>query len=111
MQNYSNENKAVITATGNKCGISWRGPVIAFCGRLSGQNIRRVRDMDMRTYADLVDWLTDYYDELEGAERRVGPKVDCVKVSCNGDVRFGAERLQAVKVPRSNPIFYLGGSE
>ncbi|KAM0724187.1 hypothetical protein Q7P37_000069 [Cladosporium fusiforme] len=105
----------VYTATADLCELSWRGPIFAYCGRLHGGDyeeleVTSVHDMDMRTYADLVAFLIDYHNDTKEHALRKGPKVMGVKVSCDGDRRFGAPQFQDVRVPRSHPIFYGNGS-
>jgi hypothetical protein len=88
---------------------NFHGPVFAFCGRLLGRSewdneIVQAHDMDMRTYADLMTFLT-YYCNTERFAALKGPKVLCVKVASEGDFRQGARPYEVVDVPRTHPIF------
>jgi hypothetical protein len=110
---YPGPNKAVVTATDqlSLSGFGFPGPVFAYCGRLGDSwsdaetehESVTSDDMDMRTYAHLVAYLTYYWNE--GFEILQGPKVACVKVACNGDRKNGVPSHQIVHVPRSHPLF------
>jgi hypothetical protein len=108
---YPGQNKAVITATDKLSKFDFKGPLFAFCGRLGGSledseykyDVVQAYDMDMLTYAKLVAYLTYYYND--GFDLLKGPKVPCVKVACDGDREKGMPSHQAVRVPRSHPVF------
>lgn len=92
--------------------FNFHGPVFAFCGRLGSflgdpeykYEIVQAHDMDMRTYADLMAYLT-YYCTSGGFASLKGPKVSCVKVACEGERKAGVLSHQTVRVPRTHPIF------
>lgn len=113
---YPLPNQAVYTACGGlrpkfSYEFNFHGPIFAFCGRL-GKFLRdpeyehelvQAHDMDMRTYAHLVAYLTYYYNK--GFASLKGPKVPCVKVACEGERKSGTPSHQTVRVPRTHPIF------
>ena len=79
LKNYSDPNKAVITATQGHSQVLWRGPLFAYCGLVYNRGeckgeIRAVDDVDMRTYADLVAYLIDYCNKTPEHKLRKGPR-------------------------------------
>lgn len=69
-------------------------------------DIVTIRDMDMQAYSHTVSFFMNYYNETAMHALRKGPKVECVKVACDGDRRvLDAPNYEAVQVPRSHPIF------
>lgn len=108
MRKYSEENKSIIYATGGKRGLVWSGPVFAIAGtRYSNSpEMARVKDMDMRTFSDLVAYLIDYFNETLENEARKKPKVTAVKANCIGEQRLNnVPPFVNVNVPASHPMF------
>jgi hypothetical protein len=111
---YPAINETVNNAAGGlipkEAEYNFHGPVFAFCGRLLGDSdfyneIVQAHDMNMRTYADLMTFLT-YYCNTERFASMKGPKVNCVKVASLGDFQERiAPPYQVVSVPRTHPIF------
>ena len=114
MKNYHTTNKAVVAATNKKLGFEWRGPIYAFCCTLRGGNfaaldMTRVRDMDMRTYSDLVAYLTDYYNDKPEHKARKGGKVMAVRINCDGEREdLQLPHYQVIGLPRTHPMFHPG---
>jgi hypothetical protein len=113
---YPLPNQAVYTACGGlrpkfSYDFNFHGPIFAFCDRLGAflgdpeyqHELVQAHDMDMRTYAHLIAYLTYYYND--GFASLKGPKVTCVKVACKGERNNGVPSHQAVRVPRTHPIF------
>ena len=121
---YSMPNEIVHNAAGGLIPktadvYNFHGPVFAFCGRRGSflkdpayyYEIVQAHDMDMRTYADLMTYIT-YYCNRERFASLKGPRVACVKVASEGDFQSGnfghyslVHPYQDVAVPRTHPIF------
>ena len=116
---YPRPNETVNNASGGLIpkiadDYNFHGPVFAFCGRrgdfLEEEDpdyyfeIVQAHDMDMRSYADLMAYLTYYCNTKQFASLK-GPKVPCVKVASQGDKQHGTPPYQVVNVPRTHPIF------
>lgn len=124
LAHYSDTNMAIVNATRGMSKYEWRGPLFAFCGHFSlpgekgpvyGQECHRLDlpelyDMDMRSYAHLVAYLSDYSTKGAEGARYKGAKDDCVKVACKGDRLNGHPSHQVVCVPRTHPIFTGSGT-
>lgn len=100
---YSDDNAAVLATTNRRSTHSWRGPMLAYCGKLRGQEIVEVADMDMNTLSDLVALLIDYNNDSQAHKHRKGPKVQGVRAHCRGELSNGLSKT--VMVPRMHPVF------
>ena len=107
--NYESRNQAVLAATQGMDDMGWRGPVVACCGTLGGGDhgfdIASLHDMDMEAYSHLVGFLIGYRNKTPQRVARLGSKVNCVKVACEGDRDNDMPAHQIVRVPRSHPVF------
>ncbi|SMR61258.1 unnamed protein product [Zymoseptoria tritici ST99CH_3D1] len=105
--NYDHENAAIHSATNGKCHIKWKGPMFAYGGeRNESENMEKIVDMDMNSYADIVAWLINYRNDSAAHRFRKGPKVKGVRMRCDGG--SAAERMEFAMVPRMHPIFDNG---
>jgi hypothetical protein len=75
-----------------------------------GFDMISLQDMDMEAYSHLVGFLISYRNETTQHAARLGSKVKCVKVSCEGDRNSGMPAHQVVRVPCSHPIFVGEGT-
>lgn len=108
LQNYQKENLAVAAATKGFSRISWRGPILAYCGLVdpvsAKQDIVNVTDMCMMEYSHVIAYFIRTYRSTDADAALKGPKIEAVKVMCNGAIDAGkGPRFQAVKYPRSHP--------
>lgn len=112
--NYEERNQAAFAATQSMDDMEWRGPIIAFCGTLGGGDhgldFDSLHDMDMESYSHLVGFLIGYRNKTTQHAARVGPKVECVKIACEGDRNNDMPSRQIVRVPRSHPVFVGQGT-
>ena len=106
---YTEENKAITKATGGRLFWKWRGPVFAECGLNHGpdKDITQIRDMDMRSFADLVAFFMDYANHsTENRTRKRKQKVLAVRSNCVGEQRLsGVPPFVQVEVPAFHPVF------
>lgn len=73
------------------------GPILAYCGKVGGE----VEDMDMSSYTHMYQYLIYARRDLFERVRVVGPKVQAVKVLCDGELqKDGGQRLQTFTAPR-----------
>ncbi|KAK5729027.1 hypothetical protein LTR15_002168 [Elasticomyces elasticus] len=104
-------NSSVVKAmsdSSRKTGL--RGPILAFCGVQSiaaadgTNNTNSLRDMGMEAYSHIMAYLICSSESDAGSVAIRGPKVQAIKVLCNGALK-GAEkaRFQAVALPRMHP--------
>ncbi|KAI6795955.1 hypothetical protein KC363_g8039 [Hortaea werneckii] len=108
-------NEAIANATDHRATYPWRGPIVAFCGRPDtgpDADIVEVYDMDMEAYSHVIAHLIDYENETSAYLSSVGPKIQAVKVLCDGELKMGmGERFRSVKVPRCHPMVRTPDSE
>jgi hypothetical protein len=113
---YSACNPAMLAATNGKIGNVWRGPMLAYCGKLNdGEGTSETRDMDLNTYSDLVAILIDHNGQGEfhsdgvRANFRKGSKFQGVWTNCAGEREVkGAPYAARTEIPRMHPIFEQG---
>ena len=108
-------NEAIANATDHRATYPWRGPIVAFCGRPDtgpDADIVEVYDMDMEAYSHVIAHLIDYENNSTAYLSSVGPKVQGVKVLCDGELRMDmGERFRSVQVPRCHPMVRTSDSE
>ncbi|KAI7462809.1 hypothetical protein KC357_g8393 [Hortaea werneckii] len=108
-------NEAIANATDHRATYPWRGPIVAFCGRPDtgpDADIVEVYDMDMEAYSHVIAHLIDYENDTSAYLSSVGPKVQAVKVLCDGELKMGmGERFRSIKVPRCHPMVRTPDSE
>lgn len=65
MCSADSHDQAIDAATKNKTGSEWRGPLVALCGRVNElYDIVEVKDMDMKDYSALVEFLRRHGGDL-----------------------------------------------
>ncbi|RMZ10690.1 hypothetical protein D0862_03157 [Hortaea werneckii] len=108
-------NEAIANATDHRATYPWRGPIVAFCGRPDTgpeADIVEVYDMDMEAYSHVIAHLIDYENNCTAYLSSVGPKVQGVKVLCDGELRMDmGERFRSAEVPRCHPMIRTPDSE
>ncbi|KAK5710326.1 Zinc finger MYND domain-containing protein 10 [Elasticomyces elasticus] len=104
-------NSSVVKAMGDSSRKTvLRGPILAFCGRESiaeadgTNNTNQLRDMGMEAYSHIMAYLICSSESDAGSVAIRGPKVQAVKVLCNGALKGDEKaRFQAVALPRMHP--------
>ncbi|KAK5118779.1 hypothetical protein LTR85_007985 [Meristemomyces frigidus] len=108
-------NQAVLAATGGMMQSPWRGPLLAFCGKLEEEaaehaDIVEVTDMGMAAYSHIIAHLIDRENEDKAHLAIKGPKSQAVKVLCDGDMQANdGERYTAGQLPRLHPLVRTNG--
>ncbi|KAK5138599.1 hypothetical protein LTR08_000187 [Meristemomyces frigidus] len=107
MDKFPHPNEAITAAANGKLAFLWGGPLYAVCGNgYDTMDIRSMKDMGMATFADLVAFLQEYRNESVEHNLRKGPKIQAVKMTCQGERRLrGGVVCQQVMVPATHPIF------
>ncbi|KAK4889678.1 hypothetical protein LTR27_011570 [Elasticomyces elasticus] len=87
-----------------------RGPILAFCGRESiataggSNNTNQLHNMGMEAYSHIMAYMTCTAESDAGSIAIRGPKVQAVKVLCNGALKGDEKaRFQGVVLPRMHP--------
>jgi hypothetical protein len=73
-------------------------------------NFSNLHDMDKEAYSHLVSFLISYRNKTTQHAARLGSKIKCAKVFCEGDCNSDMPAHQIVRVPRSHPIFVGKGT-
>ena len=95
--------QAIDAATKNKTGSEWRGPMVALCGRVNDlYDIVEVKDMDMRDYSALVEFLRRHGGDLntygmwEAYRGLTGPASDADDPEAAAEGRRALEHFQTM---------------
>jgi hypothetical protein len=107
MGKYRRPDPAVFAATRGLETAGWCGPLVVCCRSIprahSGERAK-VLDMDTRTFSHLASFLVDYSNTDPDHIFRMGPKVQCVELSC-GQAGLSAEAHKVVHLPRTHPLY------
>lgn len=104
-------NQAISTTTSNRATHPWSSPVLAFCGYPSPEHltdqITQVTNMSLSAYSHVIAELIDYQNKSPEYIGLIGPKIEAVKVLCEGDLHAPGERggrFRKIRLPRQHPL-------
>ncbi|KAK4889679.1 hypothetical protein LTR27_011571 [Elasticomyces elasticus] len=98
-------NKSILKATDGLSEKKWRGPVLVYfdpeelAQGSEDVSLTEGRHIDMQAYAHAIAWFSCSGERITSALK--GPKVEAVKVLCNGALSAGEKaRFKSVRLPR-----------